>query len=157
QFGIGFQIAAERDPQKKYNSGAYDNVRDGAPDQVGWVADLMKVGAANPGTMLCPSNDLKGLEKLNDLVGTTVSSQVGSETSTSSTVVNRQQSYIKSAYFSNFSVVSGDATPVTIYTPSGTPATSAQRIAATAKFIEDGGNTNYVQSWFACRGSMKLQ
>src|SRR5690606_508364 len=43
--------------------------RDGCPDTFGWVADLVKINAAIPGEMLCPSNPLKGNEKTNDLLG----------------------------------------------------------------------------------------
>src|SRR5687767_16022024 len=53
QFGAGLQIFAERDPQKRYCTGAYDLSRDGSPDYVGWVADLHRVGASNPGEMMC--------------------------------------------------------------------------------------------------------
>ena len=43
--------------------------RDGCMDTWGWVADLVNSGAAQPDEMLCPSNPLKGPEKLNDLLG----------------------------------------------------------------------------------------
>lgn len=69
QFGTGFQIFTEKDPQERYCTGASDFRRDGCMDTWGWVADLVNVGAALPGDMLCPTNPLVTSEKVNDLIG----------------------------------------------------------------------------------------
>ncbi|MEM1227671.1 MAG: DUF1559 domain-containing protein [Planctomycetota bacterium] len=58
-----------RDPQGRMCSGAYDRTRDGDSDKYGWVADMVNNGAGNGNEMLCPSNPLKGCEKLNDMLG----------------------------------------------------------------------------------------
>lgn len=69
QFGIGLAVFAENDKTKRVCSGNYDFRRDGAVNKYGWVADLVNSGAAFPQTMQCPSSNLKGSEKLNDLIG----------------------------------------------------------------------------------------
>ena len=69
QFGIGIQLFADKDPQHRYTTGAFDFRRDGCPDTWGWVADLVNIGAAQPDAMLCPSSPLLGSEKLNDMLG----------------------------------------------------------------------------------------
>jgi prepilin-type N-terminal cleavage/methylation domain-containing protein len=69
QIGIGMHTFAEFDPQKRLCTGASDHRRDGCMDTWGWVADLINSGAADPEVMLCPSNPLRGSEKLNDLLG----------------------------------------------------------------------------------------
>ena len=73
QFGIGMYTFADRDPLSRMCTGASDFERDGSMDTYGWVADLVNMGAAVPGDMLCPSNPAKALEKLNDLLGTSTS------------------------------------------------------------------------------------
>lgn len=69
QFGIGFHTFAEADKFDRLCSGAYDFRRDGCVDTIGWVADLVNIGAGYPQEMLCPTNPLRGSEKLNDLLG----------------------------------------------------------------------------------------
>ena len=66
-------IFADHDPQERMCTGAYDPHRDGCPDTWGWVADMVDTGNGKPSLLLCPSNPLKGQEKLNDLVGQTTS------------------------------------------------------------------------------------
>src|SRR5262245_29934443 len=73
QFGQGLHLFADKDPDGRFCSGASDNQRDGCMDTYGWVADLVNMGAAKPGEMLCPSNALQGPEKLNDFYGTPTS------------------------------------------------------------------------------------
>ncbi|MEM6654346.1 MAG: prepilin-type N-terminal cleavage/methylation domain-containing protein, partial [Planctomycetota bacterium] len=63
EFSTGMQVFADRDPQERYCTGAYDFARDGCPDSIGWVADLVNIGAGNPQAQLCPSNPIKGSEK----------------------------------------------------------------------------------------------
>lgn len=69
QFGVAFHTFAEADKQSRLCSGAYDFRRDGCPDTYGWVADIVNIGAGYPQEMLCPTNNLTGSEKLNDLLG----------------------------------------------------------------------------------------
>lgn len=147
-FGQGIAIFAERDPGKRYSTGAYDLVRDGSPDQVGWVGDLMSIGAANPGKMLCPSNDVRGLEKLNDWAGYSASSSAPGDSSAS-----RAKFYSSSPYTANMTITAG---AVTVWTATGTPLTGNARANMVAKAIAEGYNTNYAQSWFMARGTSKL-
>ncbi|HSG69796.1 MAG TPA: type II secretion system protein, partial [Planctomycetaceae bacterium] len=67
-FGVGMHAFAGADSRKRYCTGAYDFRRDGCPDTWGWVADMVNSGI-NPQEMLCPSSDLRGSEKLNDMIG----------------------------------------------------------------------------------------
>lgn len=59
-FGRGFYTYANNGRKDFLCSGAFDpevsNNRDGPVDKVGWVADLIKLQAGNPGQALCPSN-----------------------------------------------------------------------------------------------------
>ncbi len=69
QVGLSLNSFATLDPEERFCSGAYDWNRDGCPDQYGWVADMSKQKAGFANDMLCPTNTLRGLEKLNDLMG----------------------------------------------------------------------------------------
>ena len=69
QFGISMYTFAENDRKNRMTTGAYDFRRDGCPDSIGWVADMVNQGAGLPQEMLCPTNPLKGSEKLNDMYG----------------------------------------------------------------------------------------
>src|SRR6185295_4689793 len=69
QFGIGLHMFADKDPEQRLCSGAYDFRRDGCVDTWGWVADLVNLNAALPNDMLCPSNPIRASEKLNDMIG----------------------------------------------------------------------------------------
>jgi prepilin-type N-terminal cleavage/methylation domain-containing protein/prepilin-type processing-associated H-X9-DG protein len=69
QFGVGIHLFADKDPQGRYCTGAYDFRRDGCPDTWGWVADLVNINAAKPQDMVCPSNPLILSEKVNDMLG----------------------------------------------------------------------------------------
>jgi hypothetical protein len=69
QFGIGIHLFADKDPQGRYCTGAYDFRRDGCPDTWGWVADLVNINAAKPQELICPSNPLILSEKINDMLG----------------------------------------------------------------------------------------
>ncbi len=64
QFGIGLHIFADRDRLERLCTGASDFRRDGCMDTFGWVADLVNINAGIPNEMLCPSNPLRGSEKM---------------------------------------------------------------------------------------------
>ena len=128
QIGIAMHSFADKDPQDRLCSGAYDARRDGCPDTYGWVADMLSIKAGFANDLRCPSNDIQGIEKLNDLLGANSSNG-------QSAPVDRQNKGFCTAAFASL--------------PAGDP----QRIAAVGTFIrEKGGNTNYAQSWFSCRG-----
>jgi len=128
QFGIGFQLHADRDPAQRFCSGAYDLKRDGCPDTWGWVADMVNMNICRPGDLLDPSNPCKSLEKLNELLGGDTSSPDSG---------------------------CPDATRITdgacgaFPTGTGLPGYVAQH------FMDKGYNTNYVASWYLVRGSVK--
>lgn len=138
QIGIGMMTHAEKDTRNRLSTGAFDFVRDGSPDQFGWVADLVKMGAGNANDMRCPSNELRGSEKLNDMIGATQTSD-GSKTP-----LDRVGKYGK--YFRR------------IFTPGTTTqtATTAERVSIVAEAVAAGYNTNYASSWFHVRGQPKF-
>lgn len=65
QFGVGF--SAHASTHAALCSGAMDWRRDGAVTEVGWVADLVKIGTP-PGSMLCRSNPAQICDAFNDLL-----------------------------------------------------------------------------------------
>jgi prepilin-type processing-associated H-X9-DG protein len=67
EIGRSFEQFADADPRGRYCSGAYDWRRDGCPDQVGWVADLVNNGYCRPIDLICPSNPLQCSEGLAEL------------------------------------------------------------------------------------------
>src|SRR5690348_9044886 len=69
-FYVSCVTHADHDPQERYTSGATDGKRDGSIDVIGWVADAVNGGVCKPQELLCPSNPAKGLEKINDYLGT---------------------------------------------------------------------------------------
>ncbi len=144
QIGIGMFVFADKDPSRRLCSGAVDWKRDGCPDTYGIGADLMSVNAGSLSKLMCPSNEVRGTEKLNDLLGLTNSS--------------------------NFSVMPADrlGKGSLCYGALGTnPLTSGlvnmvagstDRAARLALAIEkDGFNSNYSASWFLVRGGVKVR
>src|SRR5688500_11833196 len=69
QFGLGFHMVADKDPQERFTTGQWDNSRDGCMDTYGWVADMVNNNIARPGDMLCPTSPMKSTEKMNDVAG----------------------------------------------------------------------------------------
>ncbi len=144
QIGIGLHVWADKDSAKRLCSGAVDWKRDGCPDTYGYAADLKQINAGKLSQMLCPTNEIRGTEKLNDLMGLTNTS--------------------------NFSVTPPDrlnkgplcwaASTGNILTTglANLTAGSTDRAARLAKGIEeDGINSNYAASWFLVRGGVKVR
>ena len=130
QAGISMHTFADRDPNERLSTGAYDAKRDGCPDTYGWIADMRKINAGLGNELRCPSNTVRGLEKLNDLLGV-----VGSSGS-SVTPVDRVGAVICGQFTeAGGSLAGGDL----------------QRIALVGNMIKEGYNTNYASSWFAVR------
>ena len=131
-FGIGLHAFAANDPKKRYCTGAYDFRRDGCPDTWGWVSDLVNQGT-NAQEMLCPSSELRGSEKLNDMIGSVnTSNQDGAP-------LTRLQAGVCGG--SNWAAGT-----------EGTPA----RIAEVQALLEKGYGTNYACSWYLVRSGPKL-
>ncbi|MFH5804476.1 type II secretion system protein [Alienimonas sp. DA493] len=130
--GIGLHAFATNDPLERFCTGAYDWRRDGCPDTYGWVADLVNSGAASGQDLTSPISDLKGSEKLNDLLGAdTTDGKDGAPASR---------------------LAEGVCAEFT----SGTEGTAA-RAAAVSQMMEDGYTTNYAASWWLVRSGPKLQ
>lgn len=130
QFGIALYAWSDSDPAKRLCSGAYDYSRDGDPTYYSWVGNVITVKGGMPNRMMCPSSELRGLEKLNDLLGTI---------NTSSTDVTIPPVNQRNGMFAT-------------YGPADGTGGSDARDQAIADFVRKGYNTNYVSSWFMVRG-----
>jgi prepilin-type N-terminal cleavage/methylation domain-containing protein/prepilin-type processing-associated H-X9-DG protein len=145
QFGIGLHIFADRDRLERLCTGASDFRRDGCMDTWGWVADLVNINAALPNEMLCPSNPLRGSEKLNDLLGadTTDGKDGAPPERLASGVCGAPQ----------WAGMSGSGGG----TFGGTSPSSQERAALVARaFLDKGYNTNYSAGWHFVRSAPKV-
>ncbi len=131
QFGIALTAFSDRDPQGRMCTGAMDWKRDGSPDRFGWVADVIKVNGGLPADMLCPTNPLRGIEKLNDLYGRNTS---------------------------NSSVMPPDRLNVGALgnALNALGARDAARIPIIQEAVRQGLNTNYAASWHMVRGGTRF-
>lgn len=68
-FGKGFSVFQSEDTDARLCSSAYDHLRDGDCEQIGFLADLINSKAANPGKALDPANRSKINEKFVDCTG----------------------------------------------------------------------------------------
>ncbi|MCG8449778.1 MAG: DUF1559 domain-containing protein [Pirellulales bacterium] len=145
QFGIGFHVFADADPRERLCTGAADYRRDGAYDVYGWVADLVNSQSASPQEMLCPSNPLRGSEKLNDLLGKDTTD------AKDSAPLGRLSEGI--AGKDNFEGIAGGGG----MTFGGTAIDSPERAALVARaFLAKGYNTNYAAGWHFVRSAPKF-
>ncbi|MEI7700379.1 MAG: DUF1559 domain-containing protein [Planctomycetia bacterium] len=133
QIGIALYSWSSSDPAGRICSGAYDFQRDGDPTLYSWVGNVMDVNGGLPGKMLCPSNESKGYEKLNDMTGRALTS------STAFPPLNQRAGTFFNAIF--------DATAGTT-----TIAAGATRDLMVQKLVQGGLNSNYASSWFMVRG-----
>jgi prepilin-type N-terminal cleavage/methylation domain-containing protein len=161
QFGIGFNIYGERDAGKRLCSNAYDLYRDGCPDTNSWVGNLIGLGAGTAGKMLCPTNDLKGIESLNQLIGNNPDSMPTS--GVNKALEGVKLAHITTGFCKDFDM-QGDpnqndraaAASADAWTTVGLQTLgSAQRIKTVQRAVEEGYNTNYVQSWFMARADLR--
>jgi prepilin-type N-terminal cleavage/methylation domain-containing protein/prepilin-type processing-associated H-X9-DG protein len=145
QFGVGFHLFADRDPQGRLCSGAADFRRDGAFDTWGWVADLVNSNAARPNEMLCPSNPLRASEKTNDLLGAdTTNAKDGCPPE------RLQDGICGSDNFAGIAGGSGDEF-------GGTAIDTPERAALVARALFNlGYNTNYAAGWHFVRSAPKF-
>ncbi|HUG20477.1 MAG TPA: DUF1559 domain-containing protein [Planctomycetaceae bacterium] len=130
-FGVGMHAFAGADSRKRYCTGAYDFRRDGCPDTWGWVADMVNSGI-NPQEMLCPSSDLRGSEKLNDMIGSVNTS-------------NKDGAPLTRL----------DDGRCSLWNPTDSPAGSPDRILKVRQLLEEGYGTNYASSWYLVRSKPK--
>ncbi len=144
QFFVSMSTFSDHDPNGRLCTGAYDPHRDGCPDTWGWVADMVNTGNGKPSLMLCPSNPLKGQEKLNDLVGQTTSNG-GSWVQDATRITAGACQYLYGT-----DGLTSDGQMTSFY---NTPAIGdwVQR-----HFVDKGYNTNYDASWFLVRSGVRL-
>ncbi len=139
QFMVGLHIFAEQDPQGRLCTGASDFKRDGCLDTIGWVADIVNVGAGNVFSMNCPSNTLRALEKTNDLIGT-VATTAAAEGATAADL--------------SLGACATLTGTLPAFQPDGV--TAHTRASYTAQYFFDKGyNSNYVTSWHLVRSGLK--
>lgn len=145
--GIALQKFATTDPQGRYTSGAADFRRDGCMDTYGWVADVVNRGDGNLNNSLCPSNPLKGLEKVNDLLGKdTADAKDGAPLARLQAGMCGADSWTTAGY--------KNSDPAIDF--AGTAANSAARAELVARhFFESGYNTNYAAGWHLVRAALK--
>ncbi len=133
QIGIALYSWSSSDPAGRICSGAFDFRRDGDPTLYSWVGNVMDVNGGLPGKMLCPSNESKGYEKLNDMTGRTPSS------GTAYPPLNQ-----RAGTFFNAIYTADSAAELT--------AAGATRDLMVQQLVQGGLNSNYASSWFMVRG-----
>jgi len=131
QIGIGLHVFADADPGNKLCTGAFDWKRDGSPDTFGWVADINSIKGGKAADLMCPTNTLRGIEKLNDLLGknTSGSLQMPPERVGVGPLGNKLNAL---------------------------PANDPARVPIVREFIRQGSNTNYAASWYLVRGGTRF-
>lgn len=128
QIGISMHTFASKDPKSRLTTGQWDFKRDGAMDKWGWVADMVLNKAGRPDSLKCPTNTVRGSEKLNDAIG----------------VVNT----------SNTAVIY--ALPAERYNVTDLFPGAAGSLAAAQKLVNDKGmNTNYAAGWHLSRSGVR--
>lgn len=151
QIGVALYEHAELDPRTKLCTGASDFRRDGCMDTWGWVADIVNMGAGNASEMVCPTNPLRGPEKLNDLYGRdTTDNKDGGPLGRLSAGVCGDEFWRGMKGSSSVAEFASTA-PGTAAAPSGERA-----VLVTHAFIEQGYNTNYAAGWHLVRSSPKF-
>jgi prepilin-type N-terminal cleavage/methylation domain-containing protein/prepilin-type processing-associated H-X9-DG protein len=141
---VSMSLFADHDAQGRLCTGAYDPHRDGCPDTWGWVADMVNTGNGKPSLILCPSNPLKGQEKLNDLVG-------GNTTNHGSWVADTTRINAGQCQYLFNTATSGD------WIGTGPLASGTASLGDWVQrhFVDKGYNTNYDASWFLVRSGVR--
>jgi len=148
QFGIAMHTFADKDPQGRYCTGASDYRRDGCMDTWGWVADIVNQGGGKVSEMLCPSNPLKGSEKINDNINQDGTND-GKDGAPASRLASGFCGPDKGYHGQFFSGTSGAF--------ANTAVDTEERVSLVAWAIaEDGYNTNYAASYFLVRTAPRI-
>jgi prepilin-type N-terminal cleavage/methylation domain-containing protein/prepilin-type processing-associated H-X9-DG protein len=149
QFGIAMHLFADKDPQGRFCTGAYDFRRDGCPDTWGFVADMVSLNAGNPEELKCPSNPLLGSEKLNDLLGKNTN-QPSSDLPPS--LVGRLSQGLCGK--PNWGGAAGSSGTPFFGGTAPAPADHQRSQFIARAFLDRGlGSTNYAASWFLVRSA----
>ncbi|MEZ6136573.1 MAG: DUF1559 domain-containing protein [Pirellulaceae bacterium] len=134
QIGLALHMFSDKDPAKRLCSGAYDFSRDGCIDTYGWVADVVNMGGGNVNEMQCPSNPLRGSEKLNDILG---GSTAGTGDLPTALAGRKTEGYCGNGGF-------------------GAANSAARDTAVGQQFLAKGYGTNYAAGWHLVRSQLKL-
>lgn len=147
QIGIALHTFSDSDKDGRLCSGASDFRRDGCMDTWGWVADIVNQNSGDVSSLMCPSNPLRGPEKLNDLLGhDTTDAKDGAP-------LDRLSSGICGD--SQWAGLSGSGSGGSF---AGTDPNTDERAAIIARaFLDKGYNTNYAASWYLVRSAPKFQ
>ena len=138
-FGVGLIGRANTEPWNRFCTGACDWKRDGCPDTVGWVADLVNHGCGRPIDMLCPSNPMRGLETLEELFNTTPTQGDGVDLA-----------FLKSGICGKpLAAPSGEVF--------GVEGSTARRHAIEKHILDKGYSTNYTAHWFLVRSAPRYR
>ncbi len=145
QIGIALHTFADRDKAGRFCTGASDFRRDGCMDTWGWVADIVNQNSGDVSEMSCPSNPLRGPEKINDLYGRdTTDAKDGAPLSRLTSGVCGSSEWA--------GMQGGTGT-----TFGGTAPLTPERAALIARaFIDKGYNTNYAAGWHLVRSAPKV-
>jgi len=146
QIGIALHTFADMDKQGRFCTGASDFRRDGCMDTWGWVADIVNQNAGNVDELACPTNPLRGPEKINDLLGRdTTDAKDGAPLARLATGVCGSP---------DWAGMSGSGSGGTF---ANTDENTDERAALIARaIINQGYNTNYAASWYLVRGAPKF-
>ena len=140
QIGIAMHVFATKDPVTRLSTGQWDMYRDGLMDKNGWVADVVSLKAGKPDQMRCPTNPVRGTEKLNDANG---------DKNTSNG--NRLACNPDPSKYNVSDLFAFDGTSIT-----AKDTTSTLKLATQKMVNELGMNTNYSASWHLSRSGVKF-
>ncbi|MFW6114182.1 MAG: DUF1559 domain-containing protein [bacterium] len=148
QIGISLHTFSDLDKQGRFCTGASDYRRDGCMDTWGWVADIVNQNAGNVDELACPSNPLRGPEKINDLLSNANPTNDGKDGANPSRLAS---GVCGSSTWSGIDGGSGSGTF------GNTDEATPQRAALVARaFLDKGYNTNYAASWYLVRSVPKF-
>jgi prepilin-type N-terminal cleavage/methylation domain-containing protein/prepilin-type processing-associated H-X9-DG protein len=152
QIGLAMHMFADRDPQARYCTGASDFRRDGCMDTWGWVADIVNINAVDANRMLCPTNPLKGPEKLNDLWGKNI---ISTDAKDGADPARLASGFCARPHWPGNANLVGSGTAADGF--ASTVDDGPERAAAVARwFLENGYNSNYAAGWHLVRTSPKF-
>ena len=149
QIGLAMHIFADKDPQGRLCTGASDFRRDGCMDTWGWVADIVNINAVDAGEVMCPSNPLRGPEKLNDLWGAdTTDAKDGADPARLVSGICGANNWPGNPALQGSGGTGGFASTAT---------NSDERAALVARyFLNQGYNTNYAAGWHLVRTAPRV-
>lgn len=149
QFGQGLQGHAALH-HEQLCSGAFDWALDGAVTEIGWVADLVKVGTP-VGKMLCPSNNARVAQTYADLLA----GSLGASTCIDRAGSPAKQGALGLEYNACRAILEGR--PNHLGNAIESSGYGPNRAAHVAKSIfAESFNTNYTASWFLVRGDVNI-